>query len=204
MYLRSSGIAAAIQERVENGTPLIGICGGYQMLGKEIRDPHHTESENDGAEGLGLLHMTTTFSVKKLTSQVEAECHDWNFLGEKISATGLRGYEIHMGKTEFSGGGDTHPLKITKRADASVDIVEGTCRGDGLVFGTYIHGIFDHDEFRRAVLNAIRKKKGLEPRKNTRNVRAEKERSYDALADVVRKHLDMEKVREIMGMDGNR
>ncbi len=79
--------------------------------------------------------------------------------------------------------------------------MEGTCRGDGLVFGTYIHGIFDHDEFRRQVLNVIRRHKGLPALKNTRNVRAEKERSYDALADVVRKHLDMEKVRAIMGLD---
>ena len=201
MYLRSSGIAAAIKERVAKGTPLIGICGGYQMLGKEIRDPHHTESKNDGTEGLGLLDMTTTFSEEKLTSQVEADCFDWHFLDEEISATGLRGYEIHMGETEFLGHDDTHPLKITKRADASVDIAEGTCRKDGLVFGTYIHGVFDHDEFRRAVLNAIRVRKGLEPRKNTRNVRAEKERSYDALADVVRAHLDMDKVRAIMGME---
>lgn len=202
MYLRSSGIAAAISERVTKGTPLIGICGGYQMLGKEIRDPHHTESDKDGTEGLGLLDMRTTFSEEKLTSQVEADCNDWHFLGEKLSAKGLRGYEIHMGETEFFGKTDVHPLTITKRADTSVDIVEGTGRGDGLVFGTYIHGIFDHDEFRRAVLNAIRKKKDLPSLKNTRNVRAEKERSYDALADVVRQHLDMDKVRKIMGMDG--
>ena len=107
-----------------------------------------------------------------------------------------------MGETEFLGAADSHPLKITKRADTPVDIVEGTCRSDGLVFGTYIHGIFDHDEFRRAVLNAIRQKKELPSLANTRNIRAEKERSYDALADVVRKHLDMDKVRKIMGMDG--
>ena len=106
-----------------------------------------------------------------------------------------------MGETEFFGETDTHPLTIKKRADTSVNLVEGTCRNDGLVFGTYIHGIFDHDEFRRAVLNAIRVHKGLPPRKNTRNVRAEKEKSYDALAAVVRAHLDMDKVRAIMGMD---
>ncbi len=201
MYLRSSGLAAAICEMTSKGTPLIGICGGYQMLGKEIRDPYHTESDKDGTEGLGLLDMKTTFSETKLTSQVEVDCVRWQFMGSVISASGLRGYEIHMGKTEFFGSDDTHPLKITKRADASVDIVEGTGRGDGLVFGTYVHGIFDHDEFRRSVLNAIRKHKGLSALKNTRNVRAEKERSYDALADVVRNHLDMDKVRTIMGLD---
>ena len=122
-------------------------------------------------------------------------------MGEKISAKGLCGYEIHMGETEFLGVADAHPLTITKRADTPVHITEGTCRADGLVFGTYIHGIFDHDEFRRAVLNVIRVHKGLPKIQNTRNVRAEKERSYDALADVVRAHLDMDKVREIMGLD---
>lgn len=201
MYLRSSGLEAAIRERVAKGTPLIGICGGYQMLGQEIADPHHTESQQDGTTGLGLLEMKTTFSAEKLTSQVEADCVGWRFLGGEISARGLRGYEIHMGTTEFSGPDDAHPLRITKRADEAVDIVEGTARADGLVFGTYIHGIFDHDEFRRAVLNAIRRRKGLPALKNTRNVRAEKERSYDALADVVRRHLDMAKVRRIMGLD---
>ncbi len=201
MYLRTSGIAEAISERVAKGTPLIGICGGYQMLGKEIRDPHHTESDKDGTEGLGLLDMTTTFSEEKLTSQVEADCVDWIFMDQKISAKGLRGYEIHMGETEFLGAADSHPLTITRRADTSVQITEGTCRADGLVFGTYIHGIFDHDEFRRAVLNAIRAHKRLPALQNTRNVRAEKERSYDALADVVRSHLDMDKVRAIMGLD---
>ena len=70
---------------------------------------------------------------------------------------------------------------------------------DGRVFGTYIHGIFDHDEFRRSLLNALRLAKGLPALKNTRNVYAEKQRSYDALADTVRAHLDMEKLREIMG-----
>jgi adenosylcobyric acid synthase len=201
MYLRSSGIATALRKRVGKGTPLIGICGGYQMLGKEIRDPYHTESEKDGTEGLGLLDMTTTFGEEKLTSQVEADCEDWFFMGEKISARGLCGYEIHMGETEFLGVADAHPLTITKRADTPVHITEGTCRADGLVFGTYIHGIFDHDEFRRAVLNVIRVHKGLPKIQNTRNVRAEKERSYDALADVVRAHLDMDKVREIMGLE---
>ena len=203
IYLRESGLADAIKEKVSRGTPLIGICGGYQMLGEAVRDPHHVETERDGTEGLGLLGMVTTFGEEKLTSQVKADCHEWRFLGKSISAEGLRGYEIHMGETSFTRDGDSHPLRVTERAGEPCDIVEGTGRADGLVFGTYIHGIFDHDEFRRAVLNAIREKKGLSPKKNTRNVRAEKEKSYDALADVVRSHLDMKKVREIMGLNEN-
>ncbi len=200
IYLRESGLEAKIKERVKAGVPLIGICGGYQMLGEEIRDPHHTESDKGGTNGLGLLEMTTTFSAEKLTSQVMADCHELEFLGKKISAHDLKGYEIHMGETVFTNDDDKHPLRITERANEKTDIVEGTQRSDGLVFGTYIHGIFDHDDFRRAVLNAIREHKGLAPKENTRNVRVEKERAYNALADTVRKHLDMKKVREIMGL----
>jgi len=201
MYLRSSGLETVIRAALESGIPVIGICGGYQMLGQEIHDPHHTESEHDGIEGLGFLSMTTTFNAEKLTSQVEADCHDLYFMGQNITAQHLRGYEIHMGQTTFLGAADKHPLQILKRADRPCDQIEGSARLDGLVFGTYIHGVFDHDEFRRSVLNALRLAKGLPALQNTRNVYAEKQHSYDALADVVRQHLDMEKLHAIM--DGN-
>ena len=201
MYLRSSGLEAKIKAAVAAGTPLIGICGGYQMLGQEIRDPQHTESEHDGTKGFGLLAMTTTFNAEKLTSQVEADCHELMFLGQKINASRLHGYEIHMGQTEFLDASDAHPLQITKRANQACQKTEGCVRADGRVFGTYIHGIFDHDEFRRSVLNALRLAKGLPALKNTRNVYAEKQHSYDALADVVRRSLDMDKLHAIMGGD---
>ena len=200
MYLRDSGLEAAILAATAEGTPLIGICGGYQMLGEEIRDPHHTESSHDGVKGMGLLGMVTTFGAEKLTSQVEADCRDWPFLGAKISAMGLKGYEIHMGETAFTGAADCHPLTITQRAGEACAVTEGTGRSDGLIFGTYIHGIFDHDAFRRQILNALRQKKGLSPLDSTRSVAAEKQRSYDKLAEVVRRSLDMEKIRAIMGL----
>lgn len=200
LYLRDSGLEAAIQKAVTSGTPLIGICGGYQMLGREIRDPHHTESQHDRVKGMGFLEMATEFSTEKLTSQVEANCHSWSFLGTEISASGLKGYEIHMGETSFVGTDDFHPLTITRRAGKACQVQEGTGRRDGLVFGTYIHGIFDHDGFRRMVINALRRKKGLKPLANTRNVYAEKQRSYDKLADIVRRSLDMDKLRSIMGL----
>ena len=103
-----------------------------------------------------------------------------------------------MGRTEFSESAE-HPLCITRRGEEECRREEGLVSANGLVFGTYIHGIFDHDEFRRDVLNALRIRKGLEPLRNTRNTRAEKERSYDRLAAAVRESLDMEKLREIMG-----
>lgn len=199
LYLESSGLADKIKAAAAAGTPVIGICGGYQMLGEEIRDPEHTESEHDGVKGLGLLGLRTTFAAQKLTSQVRARCEALGFMGQTITAEGLRGYEIHMGQTDFTRAEDMHPLCITERANQACSKTEGTMGADGRVFGTYIHGIFDHDEFRRSLLNALRLAKGLPALKNTRNVYAEKQRSYDALADTVRAHLDMEKLREIMG-----
>lgn len=198
LYLRYSGLEKAIKELVGQGVPVIGICGGYQMLGEAILDPHHTESEHDRVEGFGLLAMRTTFGEKKQTFQVQAVCASLYFLGQDIRGYGLRGYEIHMGQTEFSESAE-HPLCITRRGEEECRREEGLVSANGLVFGTYIHGIFDHDEFRRDVLNALRIRKGLEPLRNTRNTRAEKERSYDRLAAAVRESLDMKKLREIMG-----
>jgi len=199
LYLRASGLDKCLQQAVKQGIPLIGICGGYQMLGQEILDPQHTESAHDQVNGLGFLGMRTIFSASKLTSQVQAACKNLYFLGQNISCEQLSGYEIHMGKTEFTAEQDFHPFYITQRSNESCYAEEGCARRDGLVFGTYIHGLFDHDGFRRAILNALRSKKGLLPRENTRNVYAEKEESYNRLAAIVRKHLDMEKLHEIMG-----
>ena len=199
LYIRNSGLEQQIKDAVGQGIPLIGICGGYQMLGEEICDPYHTESAHDSVRGLGLLGMKTVFAAAKLTSQVQAECAGLYFLKQRIDAKELQGYEIHMGKTEFTTGGQAHPFRITQRSGQDCQVTEGTVREDGLVFGTYIHGVFDHDAFRRSVLNAIRVYKGLPALKNMRNVKAEKQQSYNKLAAIVREHLDMDKLREIMG-----
>ena len=198
LYLTKSGIGEKIKEKLAGGTPVIGICGGYQMLGEEIRDPQHTESDNDMVAGLGLLGMITTFETEKLTTQVKAKCAGLEFLGSNISGENLRGYEIHMGHTEFTRSDDLHPFVITERRNESCETAEGCARKDGLVFGTYIHGIFDEDNFRRNVLNALREKRGLSPLPVTRNLLAEKQQAYEHLADVVEEALDMKKLKEIM------
>lgn len=201
LHLRECGLEAAIREQVAKGTPLWGICGGYQMLGQKIADPLHTESANDEVAGLGYLPMETTFAAEKLTSQVQADCVQFAFLGQQLKADGLYGYEIHTGETKFLGELQ-HPFKITERANQAVTIAEGLTNQNGAqgqVVGTYIHGIFDHDDFRRQVLNALRSRKGLEALAIQRSVRQEKERAYNRLASVVRDSLDMEKLAQIMG-----
>ncbi|MBQ7479690.1 MAG: cobyric acid synthase, partial [Selenomonadaceae bacterium] len=114
LYLRESGLEKAIKDLKAKGVPVIGICGGYQMLGEAIMDPLHMESDHDSVRGLGLLPMKTTFSDKKLTSQVTVDCPGLDFLGQCIRGTSLRGYEIHMGQTEFAPDAK-HPLRITRK-----------------------------------------------------------------------------------------
>ena len=119
-------------------------------------------------------------------------------MGQTITAENLHGYEIHMGYTRFSGN-QQHPFVIEMRGRNVCESAEGAAGLDGRVFGTYIHGIFDNDAFRRSLLNALRLNKGLQPVANTRNVMAEKQQAYEHLADVVEKSLDMEKLYQIMG-----
>lgn len=199
LYLRKSGLGEKILAHAKAGKAVIGICGGYQMLGEVIRDPQHTESQNDEAAGLGLLGMETVFASEKLTSQVVAQCQDLHFMGQSISADNLQGYEIHMGHTAFTREADKHPFTVCQRRGKACASQEGTANAAGNVFGTYIHGVFDNDVFRRSVLNAIRHSKGLEALANTRNVMAEKQQAYEHLADVVENALDMEKLYQIMG-----
>lgn len=199
LYLRKSGLGEKILAHAKAGKAVIGICGGYQMLGEVIRDPQHTESQNDEAAGLGLLGMETVFASEKLTSQVVAQCQELHFMGQSISADNLQGYEIHMGHTAFTREADKHPFTVCQRRGKTCASQEGTANAAGNVFGTYIHGVFDNDVFRRSVLNAIRHSKGLEALANTRNVMAEKQQAYEHLADVVENALDMEKLYQIMG-----
>ena len=178
-YLWSNGIADKVKNLVKSGVAVIGICGGYQMLGERIYDPMHTESANDSVEGLGLLPLSTTFAAEKLTRQVILEDVNFEFLGSRICAENVNGYEIHAGVTDG---------RISVKNIAALDNV----------VGTYVHGLFDNDELRRQMINAIRIRKHLEPIKNTRNVRAEKQRSYERLAKVVRENLNMELLRKII------
>ena len=197
LYLRNSGLEAELNEAKNAGIPIIGICGGYQMLGEKISDPLHTESDNDSVKGLGFLPMETIFEAQKLTSQVEAKCLEWKFLGETIQVDDLFGYEIHMGETKFTAK-ENHPFLITKRAGKDVQIPEGMINDEGTVLGAYIHGIFDNDKYRRGVINILRKRKGLEPLPVSTNYAAAKQAAYNRLADTVRQSMDIEKLKRII------
>ena len=197
LHVRESGLAQAIRQLVDGGTPLVGICGGYQMLGEEIADPHHTESSHDVVKGLGYLPMKTVFAEEKRTVQVAADCPGMEFYDGVLMGKGLSGYEIHMGRTEFTAP-VRHPFHLTRQGENAVNIWDGALSEDGRIFGTYLHGVFDHDGFRRQFLNVLRLHRGLRPLPVQRNRHLEKERAYDRLAETVRKSLDMEKLAAIM------
>lgn len=198
LYLKTSGLADAILERHRSGTPVIGICGGYQMLGERISDPLETESSIGEIEGLSLLGLHTVFAAEKQTNQATASISGLSFCGETVSAEGLLGYEIHTGQTTCTRGAETHPFTITRRS-GEIMAGCGTVSEDGLVFGTYLHGLFDHDDFRRSILNILRKRKGLPPAAGTRNLHKERQAAYDRLAEKCRAELDMKTIYRLIG-----
>jgi adenosylcobyric acid synthase len=200
LYLRKNGYEQELHVLVEEGIPLVGICGGYQMLGRRLYDPEHTESEIDSITGLGFLDIETTFAAEKITHQVTVECREHGFLDTKISCDGMTGYEIHMGRTEFTAPVQTAFL-IQSRSGVTVHFADGVVRDDHQVMGTYIHGIFDNDSYRRAVLNALRARKGLSPLANHHSYLQSKQDNYNRLAQVVKASLNMDLVYRIMGME---
>ncbi|MDU2619791.1 MAG: cobyric acid synthase [Dialister sp.] len=200
LYLKHHGYADEIKELADRGTPVIGICGGYQMLGEKVCDPLHVESDKDEVTGLGLLPYITTMQGEKNTYQVEFNCKNLPFLDMNFSAENLKGYEIHMGETVLTGSAQSL-FNIVRRSNAPVDLQDGFINDKHHVFGTYCHGVFDNDHLRRSVINALRKRKGLHPLDVKFKYREYKEAEFDRLAAIVRKHFDMKKFYEILGQE---
>ena len=197
LYLKHHGYADEIKGLADRGTPVIGICGGYQMLGEKVCDPLHVESDKDEVTGLGLLPYITTMQGEKNTYQVEFNCKNLPFLDMNFSAENLKGYEIHMGETVLTGSAQSL-FNVVRRSNAPVDLQDGFINDKHHVFGTYCHGVFDNDHLRRAVINALRKRKGLLPLDVKFKYREYKEAEFDRLAAIVRKHFDMKKFYEIL------
>ena len=194
--IREVGLADGILERARAGTPVIGVCGGFQMLGKRIDDPWHTESQLDSVPGLGLLNVVTTFEREKITWQVRARGVIRHGLFAGMDGGEVEGYEIHMGQT--LGEHVTPAFKILRRGSNEVDHLDGAVDESGKVVGTYIHGLFDNASVREAFLSSLRREKGLVAGR-TADVSG-KEEQYNKLADHVRRSLDMDLVRRICGL----
>ncbi|MBB6214606.1 adenosylcobyric acid synthase [Anaerosolibacter carboniphilus] len=199
VYIRESGLEEQILRLHRQGKLIVGICGGYQMLGKTIKDPYGTESSIEEINGLGLLDVDTLFEMEKTTTQVEAVVTaQLGGLLEGIQGASLKGYEIHMGKTVL--GPESRGLnQIRHMLGKDVALDDGAANMEGNVIGTYIHGIFDNIPFTRAILNNIRRLKGLEQVESSiESFEAFKEQEYDKLAEVIRTNLDMKKVYQIL------
>lgn len=195
-YLRERGLAEAILQRARSGVGVIGICGGYQMLGQRICDPSHVESAEGLVLGLGLLDVATTFYPEKTTSQVRAQVlADWGIL-EGTQGVEVEGYEIHMGETQ--GEGVAPAFRILERPMGEGNRLEGSLSPDGKVLGTYVHGLFDSAAFRSGFLSNLRRRKGFAapPSAKVPNL----DEHYDRLAEVVRSSLNMELVYRISGL----
>ncbi|MDH5586736.1 MAG: cobyric acid synthase [Nitrospirota bacterium] len=160
-YLRQAGFEEALHAHVRQGGEVAGVCGGFQMLGKELSDLQHVEA-GGSARGLGLLDVKTELLPHKTTIQVRAYSQG-EFLGSECL---VEGYEIHMGVTT-RGKTVSSSFQIFPDKDDSSDLCEkrgdGAIRSDRLVWGTYIHGVFDRPEFRRQWLNRVRVRKNLQP-----------------------------------------
>lgn len=191
-FLKKKNVDQAIIRAHRKGVPIMGICGGYQMLGDRIEDPEHVEGDGEVIGGLGLLAMTTKMATTKHTVQSEGEV----LVAPRGVPDGgnlkVNGYEIHMGVTTLGDG--ARPW--IQLADGHMD---GAINEAGDVFGTYLHGVFDHHSLRQAILGIFRREKGL-TEGEMKAYDDLKEAAYDALADLARDHLDIEAIKAIAGL----
>jgi adenosylcobyric acid synthase len=188
-WLRRSGFAAALETRAIERRPLVGICGGLQMLGEQIRDPLAIES-GGVATGLGVLPIATELQASKTTVKASASWSNLHLFGQAMGPVEARGYEIHMGRTAYVG--DARPFCQIRRANANDLIDDGAGTGDGRIIGTYLHGLFDADDFRHAFVRAARAVCGLGPPVRLAHVAAERDAQIDRVASHVERSLDIE------------
>lgn len=184
LWLRQSGLEAAILKQAAAGTVILGVCGGYQMLGRSLSDPDGVE-QGGFLRGMGLLPCETIFHRQKTRTRVRAEVTVPPFAGAKLD-----GYEIHMGETIVSSDGV--PFSI---------LSDGTSEGAAVenVFGTYLHGLFDTGELTEKLAAYLLEKKGMSMGQvGLSDHRTYKEQQYDLLADAVRASLDMDAIYRAM------
>ena len=184
--LQKKGIAEAVIEEAKKGTVIFGICGGFQMLGERIHDPDAIESAVEEISGLGLLNVNTIMLKEKTTRQYEGYLNFDKGLLKGTKNCFVKGYEIHQGITYET---------LLEEKDSLISAINNN------VLGTYIHGIFDNNEFTNSFLNVIRKKKGINTVNETFEYEAYKQNEYDKLANVMRVNLDMKAIYKIIGIE---
>ena len=192
-YLRQQKLDKAIIDRAKKDTPVIGICGGYQMMGKVISDPQNIESTGGVVPGLGLLDIKTVFIPEKKTNQVKGKITGDSGLLAGLKGTEITGYEIHMGQQ--TGTHEKPVLQVIETPAGKAGYFDGAMSRSGLIFGSYLHGIFHNVDFVRGLINNLCKAKGIA---EYLPAPFNRENQYDRLADVVRQSLDMDKLYRIL------
>jgi adenosylcobyric acid synthase len=208
LFLRESGFEKFLKGFVAKGGFLTGICGGYQMLGKRIKDPFGVESSIKEIAGTGFLDISTVLERQKQLKQVR--------FGEKDGRVkDMKGYEIHMGITDIHSGDPVFkisnpespiPSPQSRVPSPQSRVPSPQYRYDGLtarrgrIFGTYIHGLFDNDKFRLKFLNNIREANGMVVVRKTYNYEAYKNSAYDRLAELFERSVDMKRIMKLLGI----
>jgi len=197
LWLRQNGLEAEIKKHAASGGAVFGICGGYQMLGEELHDPHSVEYGGSMA-GIGLLPVTTVFELQKARTRASGTVNRVGGILGDLSGAAFEGYEIHMGRTVPSEGKTYSALNtVTTVGGTTVELTDGACCGN--IYGSYMHGFFDSEEVAKAVVSSLYKAKGLDYSKVTAvDLAGYKQKQYDLLADGVRKAFDMKQIYEIL------
>jgi adenosylcobyric acid synthase len=200
-WLRAGGIADRLLALHAEGIPILGICGGYQMLGRAIHDPHGSESDEPTVLGLGLLPVETTFATTKRTVRVQGQILPGAGLLAGAEGSRVVAYEIHMGRTAIEGA--RRPLvRIEERSGERVAELDGLVSEDGLVIGTYLHGLLENDAARHALIDVLlaRRTSGGAESPARHHVAADREAQLDRLAATVRASLDLRPLLAACGL----
>ena len=191
-WLRASGLAAAIVRHARRGGGVIGVCGGLQMLGTALHDPEQVESDAAHVEGLALLPVETWFAAEKATHQARATLLATRGLFAGGEGLDITGYEIHMGRTATA----EPAVRVLSRSGEPCDVADGAASMDGMVQGTYLHGLFDNDALRALLLDNLARAKGVT--RSAASPRWDRDAAYDRLAAHVRAALDMDLVHRLL------
>lgn len=193
VWLRENGFEEAIRQQANAGTPIFGICGGYQMLGKIIKDPDGVEG-GGSVQGIGLLDIETVFRPSKTRTRVtgcisEQIPVDGCFAG--LAGKPFEGYEIHMGESRVSG----RSFAVLENGKCAVE-TDGCCAGN--IYGTYIHGLFDRYEISGEIVRTLYVRKNRTFTGSGINRSIYREQQLDRLAEAVRASLDMDLIYRIL------
>lgn len=197
-WMRQVGIEAEILKQASHGTPVWGVCGGYQMLGKTISDPYGVEEGGDH-QAMGLLDSETSFIEHKRTIQMEGKFAEVKGIFASLSGESLVGYEIHSGVTTYPEEKAITNIKpVHENEEAFLEGSQNVDNGYN-VYGSYVHGVFDNEGIVVKIVEALLAKKGLKMEDiKTINFTEYKKQQYDILAQAVRDNIDMKKVYEIL------